>query len=151
MGDFLVYELLTLDCRDWEFLVRYTNAHYLVVDTPRQKGDGLFYKNQEDLPQSWDLEKKCLVNAKNSKIKPALLGNFKAPDGTPLKTAFTIMTERYLSDEYSPENASKICGVPAKQIERIALELAHVAFKESIEIETEWVDWTGRKHEKFIG
>ena len=66
-------------------------------------------------PQSWDIEKQCLVNAKNPKIKPALLGKYKAPDGTPLKTVFTIMTERYLSDEYAPENASKICGVPANK------------------------------------
>ena len=80
-----------------------------------------------------------------------MLGKYKAPDGTPLKTVFTIMTERYMSDEYTPENASKICGVPAEQIEKIALELAHVAFKESIEVETEWTDWTGRKHDKFIG
>ena len=57
------------------------------------------------------------------------------------------MTERYMSDEYIPENASKICGVPRTM--KIALEFAHVAFKESIEIETEWTDWTGRKHDKF--
>ena len=37
------------------------------------------------------------------------------------------------------------------EIERIARELAHVAFKETIEVETEWTDWTGRKHDKFIG
>jgi hypothetical protein len=53
------------------------------------------------VPQSWDLEKDCLVNATDPKIKPALLGKYKAPDGTPVKTAFTIMTERYMSDEYS--------------------------------------------------
>lgn len=147
----LVHVLLKNELFDWEFLVRYTNAHYLVVDTPREKGDGLFYRNKQDIPQSWDLDKNKLVNATDAKIKPALLGKYKAPDGTPLKTVFTIMTERYMSDEYTPENASKICGVPAEQIEKIALELAHVAFKESIEVETEWTDWTGRKHDKFIG
>ena len=51
-----------------------------------------------------------------------------------VKTVFTLMTERYLDDEYSPEMASKICGVPEEQIERIARELAHVAFKETIEL-----------------
>ena len=60
----LVHVLLKNELFDWEFLVRYTNAHYLVVDTPRQKGDGLFYRNDDDKPQSWDIEKQCLVNAK---------------------------------------------------------------------------------------
>ena len=62
------------------------------------------------------------------------MGNYTTPDGTPLKTAFTVMTERYMSEEYSPEMASKVCGVPAKQIEKVALEMAHVAFKETIEV-----------------
>ena len=53
--------------------VRYTNAHYLVVDTPREKGDGLFNRNKEGVPQSWDLEKETTVNATDAKIKPALL------------------------------------------------------------------------------
>ena len=147
----LIHVLLKNELFDWEFLVRYTNAHYLVVDTPRKKGDGLFYRNDDGIPQSWDLEKNCLVNAIDPKIKPALLGKYTAPDGTPLKTAFTIMTDRYMDDEYSPEMASKVCGVPAKQIEKVALEMAHVAFKETIEVNTEWTDWTGKKHDKFIG
>ncbi len=146
----LVHVLLKNELFDWEFLIRYTNAHYLVVDKPREKGNGLFHR-VNDIPQSWDLEKDCLVNAIDPKIKPALFGEYKDKDGANLKTVFTIMTERYLNDEYSPEMASKVCGVPADQIERIALELAHVAFKESIEIETEWTDWTGRKQNKFIG
>ena len=117
----------------------------------KRKRNKLFYRNKDGVPQSWDLEKKTTVNATDAKIKPALLGNYKTKDGTPVKTVFTLMTERYLDDEYSPEMASKICGVPEEQIERIARELAHVAFKETIEVETEWTDWTGRKHDKFIG
>ena len=73
----LIHVLLKNELFDWEFLVRYTNAHYLVVDTPREKGDGLFYRNKEGIPQSWDLEKETTVNATDAKIKPALLGRLQ--------------------------------------------------------------------------
>ena len=33
----------------------------------------------------------------------------------------------------------------------MALEMAHVAFKETITIDVEWTDWAGRKQDKFIG
>ena len=47
----LVHVLLKNELFDWEFLIRYTNAHYLVVDKPREKGNGLFYR-VNDIPQS---------------------------------------------------------------------------------------------------
>ena len=62
-----------------------------------------------------------------------------------------IMLEKYLDDQYAPENAAKECGGKAEDIERMALEMAHVAFKESITIDVEWTDWAGRKQDKFIG
>ena len=84
-------------------------------------------------------------------VKPALFGTYKTEKNQKLSTAFTLLAERYLDDAYAPENAAKVCGIPAETITRIALEMAHVAFKESISIECEWTDWTGRKHDRFIG
>jgi anaerobic selenocysteine-containing dehydrogenase len=43
------------------------------------------------------------------------------------------------------------CGVPAETIERLALEMAHVAFKETIELDIQWTDVWGRKHDKVVG
>ena len=43
------------------------------------------------------------------------------------------------------------CGVDAETIERIALEMAHVAFKETIELPIQWTDVYGRKHDKVVG
>ncbi len=48
-------------------------------------------------------------------------------------------------------NAEKVIGIPVKTIERLALEMAHVAFKGFIEINMEWIDWAGCKRDKFIG
>lgn len=147
----MVHVLLKNDQFDYDFLVRYTNAPWLVVNTPGQKGDGLILRDKAGKPLAWDLEKNGFVDATQPDIKPAMFGEYTAPDGRPVRTVMSIMVEKYLDDEYAPENAAKICGVPAEQIERLALEMAHVAFKETIEIDVEWTDWAGRKHDKFIG
>lgn len=147
----MVHVLLKHQLVDEEFLIRYTNSAQLVVMTPGKVGDGLFYRGGSDVPQVWDQVKEIFVDSNLPDITPALFGEYTAPDGTPLKTAMSIMIEKYDDDQYSPENAAKECGVAAEDIERMALEMAHVAFKESITIDVEWTDWAGRKHDKFIG
>ena len=147
----MAHVLLKRELFDWEFLVRYTNAPYLVVCKPGEEGDGLFYRDADGNPLARDLESGKFVNAMTPGVKPALFGEFTTPAGARVKTSFTLLAERYLSDEYSPQCAAEVCGVSAETIERLALEMAHVAFKESIEINCEWVDWAGRKHDKFIG
>jgi len=61
------------------------------------------------------------------------------------------LAEKYLDDDYAPENVARITGIDASTIERLALEMAHVAFQETIEINTPWTDWAGRNHPSFIG
>jgi len=147
----MLHVLLKNDQFDWEFLVRYTNSIQLVVHTPGQMGDGLILRDDAGKPLCWDLEKEDFVDATQIDIKPALFGEYTAKDGRPVKTVMTMLVEKYLDDQYAPENAEKVTGVPAEQIERMALEMAHVAFKESIELDIEWTDAYGRKHDKVIG
>ncbi|MBE9399530.1 molybdopterin oxidoreductase family protein [Pontibacterium sp. N1Y112] len=147
----MVHVLLKNKLVDEEFLIRYTNSPQLVVNTPGQKGDGLFYRGESGEIQVWDLVKEEYVDANLPDINPALFGEFTMPDGTPVRTAMTIMIDKYMDEQYAPENAAKECGVSAEDIERMALEMAHVAFKETITIDVEWTDWAGRKQDKFIG
>ncbi len=147
----IVHVLLQRELFDYEFLINYTNASWLVIQNPGQKDDGLFLRDEQGNPQVWDLEKETFVNGADVGITPALFGDFVAQDGRRLKTAFTLMAERYLDERYAPANVAAECGVPAENIERIALEMAHVAFKEAIELPIEWTDVWGRKHDKVIG
>ncbi|MHB8236542.1 MAG: molybdopterin-dependent oxidoreductase, partial [Acidithiobacillus ferrivorans] len=147
----MVHVLLQNEQFDWDFLLRYTNAPFLVVNTPGKKGDGLILRDAEGHPMIWDLKKEAFANGMEAGSTGALFGAYSAPDGRPVRTVMSVLTERYLDDQFSPKNVSKITGIPAETIERLALEMAHVAFKESIEIEVEWTDWAGRKHDKFIG
>jgi len=147
----MVHVLLQHDLFDDEFLVRYTNSPRLVVNTPGQVGDGLFLRNVDGEALVYDQQTDAFVDGNRVNISPALFGEYTAPDGRPVRTVMSILADKYLIDEYSPTEAAKVCGVPAETIERLALEIAHVAFKESITIDCEWTDWAGRKQTQFIG
>jgi len=148
----MLHVLLKHEQFDWEFLIRYTNAHYLVVDTPGQVGHGLIARNADGKPLAWDMEQNTAVDATQASITPALLHSGEV-DGKPVKSVMLLIAETYLDEQYAPEKAAEVCGVPAEQIERLALEMAHVAFKESIEIDVPegWTDWAGRTHYSFKG
>ena len=147
----MVHVLLSRKLFDWDYLVRYSNATWAVVCTPGQPGDGMVLRDDEGNPLAFDVEQKTWVDASLPGVTPALFGEYVAPDGRPVKTAMTLIAERYLAEEYSPRNAENVCGVPAETIERLALEMAHTAFEEAIEVECEWTDWAGRSHSSFIG
>ena len=147
----MAHTLLKHDLFDWEFIVRYTNGPYLVAHKPGEKGHGLFYRDGEGNPLLYDQKSRSFVSATAPGSHPALFAARATESGETVKTAFSLWAERCLREEYSPLKAAEVCGVPASTIERLALEMAHVAFKESIEINCQWTDWTGRQHDRFIG
>ncbi|MEW5942405.1 MAG: molybdopterin oxidoreductase family protein [Pseudomonadota bacterium] len=147
----IAHVLLSRELFDWEFLVRYTNAPWLVVQTPGEPGDGLFLRDEAGNPLVWDMEKESLVSGMQAETSPALFGEFAAPDGRPVRTVMSLVAERYLDERYAPASVAEECGVAAGTIERLALEMAQVAFRETVEIETTWTDCYGRKHDRFVG
>jgi anaerobic selenocysteine-containing dehydrogenase len=147
----LAHVLLKRGLIDWEFLIKYTNAPWLVVQTPGMPGDGLFARDAEGHPLVWDQEARRLANGHLPDIAPALLATVDLPDGRRAKTVHALATERYLDERYAPSRVAAECGVPAETIERIALEMAHVAFNEAIELPIQWTDMHGRSHHKVVG
>src|SRR5438874_77132 len=129
----------------------YTNAPWLVVQTPGMPGDGLFARDAEGHPLVWDQEARRIVNGHLPDIAPALLATVDLPDGRRAKTVHALATERYLDERYAPSRVAAECGVPAESIERIALEMAHVAFNEAVELPIQWTDMHGRSHDKVVG
>ncbi|NND92835.1 MAG: molybdopterin-dependent oxidoreductase [Granulosicoccus sp.] len=140
---------------DWDFLVRYTNSTQLVIDAPDTSRNGLLLRNESGELQVWDQASDSPASWTDSShdndIQAALFGEYLTDEGVRVKTVMTLLAEKYLSDEYAPENVAAITGVDADTIERLALEMAHVAFRETITIDTPWTDWTGRRHDKFVG
>jgi anaerobic selenocysteine-containing dehydrogenase len=140
----LVHELLRTDRIDLDYLVRFTNAHWLVVQAPGTAEHGLFARDKENRPLCW--ADGAPGDAGATGISPAIVGRFILPDGRAATPVFALLAERYLDAAYAPEAAEAVCGVPAATIRRIAAELASVAFDQTIELDVPWTDTSGRHH-----
>jgi anaerobic selenocysteine-containing dehydrogenase len=147
----LVHCLLQSGQIDTEFLVRHTNAHYLVIDAPGAADHGLFARDAEGQPLAWDRTAGGLAVAEAVGIDPALHGSFQLADGRAARPAFALMAERYLMPEYAPEAVAARCGVPAETIRRLAAEMAEVAFNQPVVLQQPWTDTEGRRHEAMLG
>ncbi|MBZ8132042.1 molybdopterin oxidoreductase family protein [Afifella sp. IM 167] len=146
----LVHELIRAGRVDLEYLVRYTNAHCLVIDNLGGADHGLFARDADGKILAWDKKKGAAVDALGAELEPALAGAVTV-GGKRCVPVFQLIAERYSSPEYAPEAVAERCGVPAETIRRIAAELAHVAFEEAIELPIAWTDWAGRRHETMKG
>jgi anaerobic selenocysteine-containing dehydrogenase len=146
----IAHVLLSRELFDWDFLVRYTNAPWLVIQAPGTARDGLVLRDAEGRPQVWDQHLGAPSQALPGSA-PALFGDHRLPDGTRVRTAMSLLADRVLADEYSPEAAAARCGVPAATIERLALEMAQVAFEQTIELPIAWTDVWGRHHDRVVG
>ena len=147
----LIHELLRTQKIDLDYLVRYTNAPWLVIRDPGAADDGLIARGENGKPLAFDKATNALVDASRVDISPAMVGRFTLPDGREAVPSFTLIAERYLSNEYSPEKAAAATGVPVETIRRLAAELAHAAFEKQITLDVPWTDWAGRRHETMTG
>ena len=155
----LIHELLKAERVDLDYLVRYTNAHWLVRNEPGSARHGLFVRDRNGDPLAYDRKSGKLVSALLPDISPALRGSFDLHESAPGEgggptiavPAFELMATRYLDDAYAPEAVAAQVGIPAATIRRIAAELAHAAFEQQIEIAQPWTDWAGRRHETMVG
>ena len=147
----LIHELLNSQNVDLDYLARYTNAHWLVIDDGKASDAGLFARDAKSKPLCFDKTSGALTDATLPDIAPALVGSFKLADGRTAKPSFQLLAERFLGGQYTPEMAEAATGVPAATIRRIAAELADAAFKQQIELDIPWTDTHGRRHEKTTG
>lgn len=146
----LIHELLRTDRVDLDFLVRYTNAHWLVVRNTGGADDGLFARDGDGKPLAWDRARGAM-DAATAEMQPAIVGEYRLPDGRAAVPVFQLMAERYLGAEYAPEAVAERCGVGAERIRRLAAEIADVAFNQTITLNVPWTDALGRRHETMVG
>ena len=163
----LIHELLRTDRVDFDYLVRYTNAHHLVIREPGTADDGLVARDADGHPlcavrssssrpglRRNDEQEQlgyALVDATQPDIAPLIAGEYTLVDGRTAVPAFQLVAERFLADEYAPHSVASRCGVDAATIRRLAAELAQVAFGEAIELSIAWTDSHGRKHDTMVG
>ncbi|MGY8985707.1 MAG: molybdopterin oxidoreductase family protein [Sphingomonadales bacterium] len=147
----LLHELINAGKIDFEYLSRYTNAAWLVINNPNTENHGLFARDHSGNPLCFDSLSNAIVNAENIKVSPKLVGEYSLKDGTKVTPSFELFAKRFAGEEFSPEKASKITGISQKDIKRIAFEVAEAAFEKEVVLNVEWTDWAGRKQDKMIG
>ena len=147
----LIRELLLADRIDVPFLVRYTNAPWLVIAAPGTAQDGTIARDAQGNPLCWDKTRNLAVNALLPDVTPALTGSYDLPDGKQATPVFQLMAARYLDPAYAADAVAAATGIPGDTIRRIAAELAHAAFGQEIVLDVPWTDWAGRRHEKVVG
>jgi anaerobic selenocysteine-containing dehydrogenase len=147
----LIHELLRSGNVDVSYLVRYTNAPWLVIEDPGAPDHGLFARGKDGNPLVIDRRNGKVVSAEDNDARPDLKGEATLPDGRKARPVFEIMAAKYLDDAYAPATVAEKCGASAATIARLAAELAKAAFEEEIVIDQPWTDWRGRKHDKMIG
>ncbi len=145
----LVHELLKAGSVDLDYLIRYTNAPFL-VNAAEGPEKGLFLRDDAGKPLVRDRVSGQAVAWDTPGAKPDLAHGISR-DGVEHLPVFRHLAARYLSDDYAPEAVADRCGIPADRIRALAAELARVAFEEEIVIDQPWTDFRGQRHEQMVG
>ena len=147
----LVHQLIKAGQVDVDYLIRYTNAPWLVIDNPKGNDHGTFARDKAGNALVLDRKSGKVVAYNKKGIKPDLQGLVSVKRGIKARPVFELLANKYSDEKYAPQNVSQATGVSANQIERIALEIAEAAFDKEIVVNQPWTDIKGEKHDKMIG
>ena len=147
----LIQELLRAGKIDEDYLRRYTNAAWLVIQQDGAPDDGLFARDDNGQALVFDETSQAIKAVDHAGITPQLTGKVTLTDGRTAVPAFHLVARRCLEPRYAAEAVADETGIGVAVIKRIAAELAEVAFEQTIEIDQPWTDWAGRRHDKMVG
>lgn len=147
----IVNELLNARRIDIDYLVRYSNAPWLVIDAPGTAEHGLFARDSDDKPLVWETVTERAVAAHTKGARPSLSGRYTLDDGRAVVPSFDLLVKEYLDPKYAPENVADQIGISVETIRGLAAEIGRVAFEEAIEIAQPWTDIHGNRHQSFVG
>ncbi len=147
----LIHELFRTKNIDLDYLRRYSNAVWLVIDAPGTPDHGLFLRDKNGDEMIIDTETGNPVSKHAEGVRPALTGSIKLSGDATAHPVLELMAKEYLKPQHAPAAIAEETGINADTICGLAAEIARVAFKEEITIEQPWTDMKGERHERFIG
>src|SRR5262245_53220450 len=131
----LVHQLLKARRLDVDYIVRYSNAPWLVIDAPGDADHGLFARDADGKPLIFETVTERPVPIGTKGARPGLSGRHELPDGRFAVPVFQMLAEKYLDPQYAPEAVAAATGVAAGTIRGLASAIARVAFDEAITID----------------
>ncbi|MGB6116598.1 MAG: molybdopterin oxidoreductase family protein [Mesorhizobium sp.] len=147
----IIHLLLKARRIDVDYLLRYTNAAWLVIDAPGTPEHGLFARDGDGKPLIWETVTERAVASGTKGARAALSGRYTLEDGRSATPSFALIAEAYLDEQYAPGRVAAATGVSADVIRGLASEIGRVAFEETIEIDQPWTDMNGERHASFVG
>ncbi|MGB3501479.1 MAG: molybdopterin oxidoreductase family protein [Mesorhizobium sp.] len=147
----IIHLLLKARRIDVDYLLRYTNAAWLVIDAPGTPEHGLFARDGDGKPLIYETVTERAVASGTKGARAALSGRYTLEDGRSATPSFALIAEAYLDEQYAPERVAAATGVSADVIRGLASEIGRVAFEETIEIDQPWTDMNGERHPSFVG
>ncbi|MGD8265643.1 MAG: molybdopterin oxidoreductase family protein [Chromatiales bacterium] len=153
----IIREIIEQGLYDREFITQYTNAAELVITDDEADDYGLFKRFEMHVEEGcFDPENKLWWDREIGPIgthtpgaDPRLLGEFEMDDGTRVTPAFQLLKDRV--ENYTPEWAEGITGIPAETIRRLAHEMGVTARDQRIELPIAWIDAWGNEHKSVKG
>ncbi len=147
----VVHELLKARKIDVDYLMRYSNAPWLVIDAPGTSEHGLFARDADGKPLVFETVTERVVPKGTAGARPALSGSYTLQDGRKVTPSFELLATKYLDAKYAPDAVASETGVSADTIRGLASEIARTAFDEAIFIDQPWTDMNGERHEGYVG
>ena len=147
----IIRELIHAGTIDLEYLLRYSNASWLVIDAPNSPDHGLFARDEDGNVLAAHRTDGTLHPARDIRLKASLSGEFTLADGRKARPAFALLAEEVNAPRYDRDHVAEKTGIPELQIRGIAHALAEAAFEQEIVIAQPWVDVYGEKHNTMIG
>ena len=90
----LIHELLRTENVDLDFLIRYTNAGWLIIQDEGSPEDGLFARDGDGQPLCFDRRNGRLAGAIDKQVVPALSGEFTLSTGQVAVPAFSTPRQK---------------------------------------------------------
>src|SRR5690606_19012611 len=97
----IVHELLKARKIDVDYLVRYSNAPWLVINAPGTAEHGLFARDAAGRPLVWETVTERAVPAGTKGARVALSGSYELEDGRVAVPSVQLLAELYMDPNYS--------------------------------------------------
>ena len=146
----LIHCLMKAGRIDLDYLGQFTNAPCLVNEDPKSPQHGLLLRDEDGNPQVIDRRTGKPAPWDGEGVEPDLSATLRVK-GVTHRPVLHHMAERYLSDEYAPENVAEQTGISASRIRQLAAEIAKTAFETPVVLDREWTDFRGKTHSQMIG
>ena len=148
----LMHELLRADKVDLDYLVRYTNAPWLVIAGARRGRRRAVRARRATAGRCAATQRRRRSPARRDRrVARASSARSTLPDGRRAVPVFQLLAERYLDPRYAPDAVAARCGIDAATIRRLARRAGARGVRAGDRAAEPWTDWAGRRHETMRG